>query len=295
MMKFKRKIMLFEEFEASHTTAAANSFSKIGAKSNTTVDVDRLKQSSTVKTEIVKDVDSIINKLEYLASNIDSGVESTNESQLNEGASAGAVDQIVSAELYMIPIIAAGIVGTATVGTGILIKRALTKKKIRSKYKKSVKSNKIKAAKMEIYLKKLRDYKNQDFDEKSKQKIEEFNKKIKELKDSAEDVNSALLDKYSNYTSFIGTLNSETRMEIAELMLDSKALSDSEKERYEKTYKNAVRSLDRRLKKAEEEKKAAEEAVKNASKEDLAKIKAEKERLKQELEDKKDNSEKDDN
>lgn len=271
-MKFKNKLMLFEEFTETRTTVDTK-------VSNVEVNID---VKPGIRTDIVKDVDTIINKLEYLVNNMEHAKEVTNESKLNEGT----VDQIVSAELYMIPLIAAGVVGAAGVGAGVLIKRAVIKAKIRAKHKKVVKANKIKAAKMEIYIKELRDYKKQDFDDRSRQKVKEFNKKIEELRQAAEDMNSALIEKYPKYKDFIGTLNSEVRMETAQMMLDSKALSDSEKERYQKTYRNAVRSLDRRLKKAEDEKKAAEEKVKNASKEDLAKIKAEKEKLQQEFKDK---------
>lgn len=277
-MKFKNKLMLFEEFTDTRTTVDTK-VSNVDVKPSVAVDVD---VKPGIRTDIVKDVDTIINKLEYLANNMEDVEEVANESQLNEGT----VDQIVSAELYMIPVIAAGVVGAAGVGVGILIKRAVTKSKIRAKHKKVVRVNKIKAAKMEIYVKELRDYKKQDFDDRSRQKVKEFNKKIEELRQAAEDMNSALIEKYPKYKDFIGTLNSEVRMEIAQMMLDSKALSDSEKERYQKTYRNAVRSLDRRLKKAEDEKKAAEEKVKNASKEDLARIEAEKEKLQQEFKDK---------
>jgi len=278
MMKLKNKLMLFEEF-AETRTAVDTKVSNVDVKQNVDVNVD---VKPGIRTDIVKDVDTIINKLEYLANNMEDVEEFANESQLNEGT----VDQIVSAELYMIPVIAAGVVGAAGVGVGILIKRAVTKAKIRAKHKKVVRANKIKAAKMEIYVKELRDYKKQDFDDRSRQKVQEFNKKIEELRQAAEDMNGALIEKYPKYKDFIGTLNSEVRMEIAQFMLDSKLLTDTEKERYQKTYRNAVRSLDRRLKKAEEEKKAAEEKVKNASKEDLARIEAEKEKLQQEFKDK---------
>jgi len=277
-MKLKNKLMLFEEF-AETRTAVDTKVSNVDVKQNVDVNVD---VKPGIRTDIVKDVDTIINKLEYLANNMEDVEEFANESQLNEGT----VDQIVSAELYMIPVIAAGVVGAAGVGVGILIKRAVTKAKIRAKHKKVVRANKIKAAKMEIYVKELRDYKKQDFDDRSRQKVQEFNKKIEELRQAAEDMNGALIEKYPKYKDFIGTLNSEVRMEIAQFMLDSKLLTDTEKERYQKTYRNAVRSLDRRLKKAEEEKKAAEEKVKNASKEDLARIEAEKEKLQQEFKDK---------
>ena len=277
-MKLKNKLMLFEEFAETRTTVDTK-VSNVDVKQNVDVNVDA---KPGIRTDIVKDVDTIINKLEYLANNMEDVEEFANESQLNEGT----VDQIVSAELYMIPVIAAGVVGAAGVGVGILIKRAVTKAKIRAKHKKVVRANKIKAAKMEIYVKELRDYKKQDFDDRSRQKVQEFNKKIEELRQAAEDMNGALIEKYPKYTDFIGTLNSEVRMEIAQFMLDSKLLTDTEKERYQKTYRNAVRSLDRRLKKAEEEKKAAEEKVKNASKEDLARIEAEKEKLQQEFKDK---------
>lgn len=277
-MKLKNKLMLFEEF-AETRTAVDTKVSNVDVKQGVDINVDA---KPGIRTDIVKDVDTIINKLEYLANNMEDVEEFANESQLNEGT----VDQIVSAELYMIPVIAAGVVAAAGVGVGILIKRAVTKAKIRAKHKKVVRTNKIKAAKMEIYVKELRDYKKQDFDDRSRQKVQEFNKKIEELRQAAEDMNGALIEKYPKYTDFIGTLNSEVRMDIAQFMLDSKLLTDTEKERYQKTYHNAVRSLDRRLKKAEEEKKAAEEKVKNASKEDLARIEAEKEKLQQEFKDK---------
>lgn len=276
-MKLRNKLMLFEEFAETRTTVDTK-VSNVDVKQNVDVSVDA---KPGIRTDIVKDVDTIINKLEYLANNMEDVEEFANESQLNEST----VDQIVSAELYMIPVIAAGVVGAAGIGVGVLIKRAVTKAKIRAKHKKVVRANKIKAAKMEIYVKELRDYKKQDFDDRSRQKVQEFNKKIEELKQAAEDMNGALIEKYPKYTDFIGTLNSEVRMEIAQFMLDSKLLTDAEKERYQKTYRNAVRSLDRRLKKAEDEKKAAEEKVKNASKEDLARIEAEKERLQQEFKD----------
>lgn len=277
-MKLKNKLMLFEEF-AETRTAVDTKVSNVDVKQGVDINVDA---KPGIRTDIVKDVDTIINKLEYLANNMEDVEEFANESQLNEGT----VDQIVSAELYMIPVIAAGVVAAAGVGVGILIKRAVTKAKIRAKHKKVVRANKIKAAKMEIYVKELRDYKKQDFDDRSRQKVKEFNKKIEELRQAAEDMNGALIEKYPKYKDFIGTPNSEVRMEIAQFMLDSKLLTDTEKERYQKTYRNAVRSLDRRLKKAEEEKKAAEEKVKNASKEDLARIEAEKEKLQQEFKDK---------
>ena len=277
-MKLKNKLMLFEEFAETRTTVDTK-VSNVDVKQGVDINVDA---KPGIRTDIVKDVDTIINKLEYLANNMEDVEEFANESQLNEGT----VDQIVSAELYMIPVIAAGVVAAAGVGVGILIKRAVTKAKIRAKHKKVVRANKIKAAKMEIYVKELRDYKKQDFDDRSRQKVKEFNKKIEELRQAAEDMNGALIEKYPKYKDFIGTLNSEVRMEIAQFMLDSKLLTDTEKERYQKTYRNAVRSLDRRLKKAEEEKKAAEEKVKNASKEDLARIEAEKEKLQQEFKDK---------
>lgn len=273
-MKLSKKIMLFEEFNEIST--------KVDVETEVASTTRRVEVDRTIRTEIAQDVDTIISKLEDLARGI-SKQEQTNESNsVNEGT----VETIMSAELYMIPVIAAGLIGGGAVAVGVLIKRAITKSKIRSQHKKSVKDNKIQATKMELYVKELRDYKKQDFDDRAKQKVEEFKKKIEELKQAAEEMNSALIEKYPNYTDFIGTLNSEVRMETAQMMLDSKALTDSEKERYQKTYRNAVSALDRRLKKAEEEKKAAEEKVKNASKEDLAKIDAEKEKLNKELEDK---------
>lgn len=263
-MKLSKKIMLFEEF------------TEVKAETRTDVDIKGA-QDASIRTEIASDVDTIINKLEDLANNLGKE-EVAHEGMTNESL----VQNLLSAELYMIPVIAAGIAGTAALGAGvgatILIKNIINKKKIRSKYNKTVKKNRMTAAKMELYVKSVRDYKKQDVDDKSKKKIEEFKKKIEELRNSADDVNNALLQKHENYKEFIGNLNAETRMEIAEMMLASKDLSDTEKERYKKTYQSTVKSLNARLKKAEEEKKKAEEAAAKASdaeKENIEKRRAE--------------------
>lgn len=280
MMKLSKKIMLFEEFTQTQTEVKTDV--KVNSTSQATTQDSRANDS--IRTDIVSDVDSIITKLEDLARGI--GQEETNESEIiNEGF----VDTILSAELYMIPIIAAGAVGTAGlaagVGATVLIKNIIMKKKIRSKYKKTVLKNKMDAAKMELYVKELRDYKKQDFDEKSKKKIEEFKKKIEALKTSADEMNDALKQKYEKYSDFISNLNSETRMQIAEMMLASKALTDSEKEKYKQAYDNSVRALNNRMKKAEEEKKKAEEAAKNATEEQKKEMEAKREEITKQIED----------
>ena len=278
-MKLSKKLMLFEEFNTATVDVKATSAAPNVSATTSNVNVDR----TSVRTGIVKDVDFIINSLEDLANNLNNP-EETNESTVNEGF----VETILSAELYMIPVIAAGVVGTAAigagVGVGVLIKNIVMKKKIKSKYNKTVLKNRMDAAKMELYIKDLRDYKKQDFDEKAKKKIEEFKKKVEELKESADNMYDALVQKYEKYTDFISSLNSQTRMEIAELMLGSKNLTDSEKERYKKTYDNAVRALNNRLKKAEEDKKKAEEAAKNASEAERKQIEAQREKIASQIE-----------
>ena len=133
-MKLSKKIMLFEEF------------TEVKAETRTDVDIKGA-QDASIRTEIASDVDTIINKLEDLANNLGKE-EVAHEGMTNESL----VQNLLSAELYMIPVIAAGVAGTAALGAGvgatILIKNIINKKKIRSKYNKTVKKNRMTAAKM---------------------------------------------------------------------------------------------------------------------------------------------------
>lgn len=80
-MKLKRKIMLFEEFEQAVQTTS------------TKVDVNIHNKGSEIRTEIVNDVDNIINSLELLSTQIKEDLDFTNIIPLTEGD--GAIDKAI--------------------------------------------------------------------------------------------------------------------------------------------------------------------------------------------------------
>lgn len=265
-MKLSKKLMLFEEF------------TQTGTEVGTEVAVDTTTQTSlptdSVRTDIVSDVDSIISKLEDLARGIGQEDE-TNESALITEAE-GAVGAMMSAELYMIPLIAAGVVGGAAVGITVLINKAIRRAKIRKNFSKNVTKPKLKAAKMEIAMDNLTEAeaavtkpapvkKNKPATAANKKKaarkskVDQYKQKIENLKKSAEDYATALSSKYPKDKDIIAALNAEANMQVAKLLLDSGTLTPSEQKRYEQQYQNAV-DLDAKY--AEDAEKEMEEGKK---------------------------------
>jgi len=285
-MKLSKKLMLFEEFTQTGTEVATE------VAIDTTTQVSQ--PTDSVRTDIVSDVDSIISKLEDLARGI--GQEETNESFI---LTEGAADKILGAELYMIPIIATGLVGGAAVGAGVLIKKAITKKKIKKSFLKNVHKPKMQAAKIEIAIDSLNEsiletestnqqkpkgaqsevqkasrrskYAQKGADaadakkKKAKAQVDKFKKQIEELRKGANEFSTALSQKFKKYSDFISVLNAETNMEISKFMLDKGNLSDSEIKKYKKQYSNAKSSLDKAIAESDAKKKKAEEAAKNLS------------------------------
>jgi hypothetical protein len=237
MMKLSKKIMLFEEF----------------AEVKTDVKID----DTSIRTEIASDVDSIINKLEDLAKNLETETTPTNESnQLNEGSGA-----ILGADLYMIPIVAGGaaVAGVAYGGKKLFdfIKKTGAKKKAKKDYAK-VDSIKTKAAQLEAGV---ANAKFKGVEGKAKDKIDKLSEKIENQNQKANDLDSTITDKYKKYgiDDFLAVLRAETRKNVAEIMLAAK-LSDSAKERFEQELENANQSISN----AEAEANAAQEAAKEA-------------------------------
>ena len=85
-MKFKRKIMLFEEFETAQAIQTTS----------TKVDVNVPNKGSEIRTEIVKDVDNIINSLEILSTQIKEDLTVLNTKYITESDSVldKAIDYI---------------------------------------------------------------------------------------------------------------------------------------------------------------------------------------------------------
>ena len=267
-MKLSKKLMLFEEFTQTGTEVATE------VAVDTTTQVSQ--PTDSVRTDIVSDVDSIISKLEDLARGIGQE-EEANESALITEAE-GAVSAMMGAELYMIPLIAAGVVGGAVVGVTALIKKAIRRAKIRKNFEKNVRKPKLQAAKMEIAMDNLTEAevaapkatpkkapsvkpdKTKAIAQKKaaarKSKVDQYKQKIEQLKKSAEDYATALSSKYPKDKDIIAALNAESNMQIAKLMLDNeKGLTPSEKERYEQMYNNAVEADAKYAEEAEKVKK----------------------------------------
>ena len=290
-MKLSKKLMLFEEFTQTGTEVATE------VAIDTTTQVSQ--PTDSVRTDIVSDVDSIISKLEDLARGIGQE-EEANESALITEAD-GAVSSMMSAELYMIPLIAAGVVGGSAVGIGVLIKKAIRRAKIRKNFEKNVRKPKLQAAKMEIAMDNLTEAevaapkatpkkapsvkqdKTKAIAQKKaasrKSKVDQYKQKIEKLKKSAEDYATSLSSKYPKDKDIIAALNAESNMQIAKLMLDNeKGLTSSEKERYEQMYNNAVKADAKYAEEAEKVKKegaAAEEGSPEKTQQKIADIKDE--------------------
>lgn len=265
-MKLTKKLKLFEEFTQTKVDSTVN------VNSTPTSDYQVSTQTAPIKNEIVSDVDSIIAKLQSLADNIEKEKVSENFEIIEEGAA----DALFSAELYMIPIIAAGLVAGAGVTAVVLTKRAITKRKIKSKFNKGVAKLKIEATKLQFQLQK----------EEDQERRKKIKKEIEKLEESAEAMDKALSEKYDegSYKEYITALRADLKIKIAEVLLKSNVLSDSARKKVESSLKSSKETQEKLQTKAEEEKNKAEEIKNNASEEDLAKIEAEKKKIKDQIE-----------
>jgi hypothetical protein len=298
-MKLSKKLMLFEEF----TQSAQEVRTEVAVDTTTQVS----QPTDSVRTDIVSDVDSIINKLEDLAKGIGQE-EKANESVLITEAD-GAVASMMSAELYMIPLIAAGVVGGAAVGITVLIKKAIRRAKIRKNFEKNVRKPKLEAAKMEIAMnnlsesdavatkpkaapkkaapKKAAPVNPQDKQAAAKKKaIDQYKQKIEKLKKAAEDYTTALSSKYPKDKDMIAALNADSNMQVAKLMLDNeKALTPSEKKRYEQMYNNAVKKVTKIKDESEATKESGKKAKSGAPKDQIEEVEKNQEELDQAMAD----------
>lgn len=251
-MKLSKKLMLFEEFTEVNT--------------ETTVNVDTTTELGT-KGEIIQDVDSIISKLQDLADNFSKtgtvgSVEQTNESEEAVNEVADMASQVLSAELYMIPIILAAGSGAAIAGVGYgiykLIDNTVKKKKIKKAYKK-VHQNKLEAAKIEVGLTKL---KGTELDDAQKKKTEALKAKADMMRDNAKALDDKVAERFPGFEKFFAVLRSQSNLEVAEIMLQGD-LTDSERKRFEQQLNNAKEGLEIKTKQAQEKAEQAEEELKN--------------------------------
>ena len=246
-MRLSKKLMLLEEFTEVKTAV------------DTEVRVDQ-KPDSSIRTDIVSDVDSIITKLEDLANNL--GSEKTpvaNESEvLNEAGDMAS--QVLSAELYMIPIILAAGSGAAVAGVGYgiykLIDNAVKKKKIKKAYKK-VHETKLEAAKIEVGLTKL---KGDDLDDAQKKKVEALKAKSDMMRENAKALDDKVSERFPGFEKFFAVLRSQSNLEVAEIMLKGD-LTDSERKRFEQQLSNAKEGLELKVNSAKEKAEKAEKEL----------------------------------
>lgn len=243
-MKLSKKLMMFEEF-SEVSVDSGNSVS------NTTQ--QEAQPRNSIRTEVSKDVDSILTNLEDLVSNLEKD-KVTNESyELNENLAGN----ILSAELYMIPIILAGgaltAVGAVGFGAYKLIDNAVKKKKIKKAYKK-VHQTKLEAAKIEVALTKL----GNDVTDAQKKKAESLKEKAKLMRENAEALDNKVSERFPGFEKFFAVLRSQSNLEVAEIMLQGD-LNPTEQKRFEKQLNNATESLTLKLDAKKEEVKKIEQ------------------------------------
>ena len=243
-MKLSKKLMMFEEF-SEVSVDSGNSVSNTAQQ--------EAQPRNSIRTEVSKDVDSILTNLEDLVSNLEKD-KVTNESyELNENL-AGS---ILSAELYMIPIILAGgaLTAAGAVGFGAykLIDNAVKKKKIKKAYKK-VHQTKLEAAKIEVALTKL----GNDVTDAQKKKAASLKEKAKMMRENAEALDNKVSERFPGFEKFFAVLRSQSNLEVAEIMLKGD-LNPTEQKRFETQLNNATESLNLKLDAKKEEVKKIEQ------------------------------------
>ena len=243
-MKLSKKLMMFEEF------------SEVSVDSDNSVSNTAQQEAqprNSIRTEVSKDVDSILTNLEDLVNNLEKD-KVTNESyELNENLAGN----IMSAELYMIPIILAGgaltAVGAVGFGAYKLIDNAVKKKKIKKAYKK-VHQTKLEAAKIEVALTKL----GNDVTDAQKKKAASLKEKAKLMRENAEALDNKVSERFPGFEKFFAVLRSQSNLEVAEIMLKGD-LNPTEQKRFETQLNNATESLTLKLDAKKEEVKKIEQ------------------------------------
>lgn len=243
-MKLSKKLMMFEEF------------SEVSVDSDNSVSNTAQQEAqprNSIRTEVSKDVDSILTNLEDLVNNLEKD-KVTNESyELNENLAGN----IMSAELYMIPIILAGgaLTAAGAVGFGAykLIDNAVKKKKIKKAYKK-VHQTKLEAAKIEVALTKL----GNDVTDAQKKKAASLKEKAKLMRENAEALDNKVSERFPGFEKFFAVLRSQSNLEVAEIMLKGD-LNPTEQKRFETQLNNATESLTLKLDAKKEEVKKIEQ------------------------------------
>jgi len=276
-MKLSKKLMMFEEFSEVSVDSSDHTIDR-------GVDVAAQNKSS-IRTEVSKDVDSILTNLEDLVSNLEKDKVTNEAYELNEDL-AGS---LLSAELYMIPIILAGgaLTAAGAVGFGAykLIDNAVKKKKIKKAYKK-VHQTKLEAAKIEVALTKL----GNDITDAQKKKAASLKEKAKLMRENAEALDNKVSERFPGFEKFFAVLRSQSNLEVAEIMLKGD-LNPTEQKRFETQLNNATESLNLKIEaKKEEVKKIEQKAASVPNSERIENL--EKELVK--LNDKKDKSEDED-
>ena len=276
-MKLSKKLMMFEEF--SEVSIDSNS-------GDNGADIKTTQNRSSIRTEVSKDVDQILTNLEDLVSNLEKD-KVTNESYLlNEENLAGS---LLSAELYMIPILLAGgaltSVGAVGFGAYKLIDNAVKKKKIKKAYKK-VHQTKLEAAKIEVALTKL----GNEVSDAQKKKAAILKEKAKLMRENSEALDNKVSERFPGFEKFFAVLRSQSNLEVAEIMLKGD-LNPTEKKRFEQQLDNATESLNLKIKEKKEEVKQIEQKI--ASVPNSERIENLEKELK-EINDKKDKSEDED-
>jgi len=241
-MKLNNKLMLFEEF-VDTKTATSTDVKTSDAKTtraNADVDIDGKARGTEIRTEIVKDVDNIINSLELLSTQVKEELEVLDESVTAAAAGAAALG-----------------LGKA----GKMLYDAKFKAPKAKKAQSKVNDMLLKITGLELAL----DNQEPEKKDKIKGKIDDMKSKTKELQDTVD-------DKYGDGSKIVKkALSAEKKrgkMEVLNMKIDG-ASPEQQKE-----IKDSLKELKSKVKADEAAfKDEIEDAKEKSSDEDIQKIK----------------------
>lgn len=236
---------------------------------DTNVDVSTTSNvsSNPTTTDLRADVDNIISGLEDLVNNLNK--ESSNESILIE---EGAADQILSADLTALPLLA---IGAAGGGLALLIsgmKKIAKKKKVKKKYD-NVEKLTLQSALLRVQSHNAKqgisNIEDQDKKNQLKDKLEKVDNKAEQLEKLAQEADEAVSAALPDDAEFLAALRAETKLKKVKIMSKMDGMTDSQKKEIESIQKSAESTIKNAEDSIESKTKEAEKAIEGKSKEDI--------------------------
>lgn len=223
--------------------------------------------SNPTTTDIRTDVDNIISGLEDLVNNLNDDIN--NESLLIE---EGISDQILSADLTALPMLAIGATGG---GLALLIsgiKKIAKKKKVKKKYAEVDKLT-LQAALLRVQShnakQEISNIEDQEKKNKLKDKLEKVDNKAEQLEKLAQDADESVSEALPDDTKFLAALRAETKLKKVKILSKMDGMTDSQKKEIESIQKSAESAIKNAEDSIESKTKDAEEAIEGKDKEEI--------------------------